>query len=63
MKFIDFLLSQIQINLTDIYAQNSHNSIATKEKERKQNSLLMRECVMFERSFYGGENQIYRQSL
>jgi len=32
-KFIDFLLSQTQIHFTDVY---SHNSIATKEKERKQ---------------------------
>jgi len=42
---MNFLLSQTQIHLTDVY---SHNSIAIKEKERKQTSLLMREYVMFE---------------
>jgi len=47
-KFIDFLQSQIQIHLTNVYEQNSHNSIATKEKERKQTSLLMRKYIMFE---------------
>jgi len=47
-KFIDFLQSQIQIHLTNVYEQNSRNSIATKEKERKQTSLLMRKYIMFE---------------
>jgi len=30
-RFIDFLLSQTQIHIIDVYPQNCYNSIATKE--------------------------------